>query len=72
MASWTTFDLDLGFDFGAIYQSGFMQNTRVSLSAQNLFDRTPPLVLTSGGAAFDGNNANVFGRIVTLQLTMGL
>ncbi|MDA8247541.1 MAG: TonB-dependent receptor [Rhodospirillales bacterium] len=72
VASWTTFDLDLGFDFGAIYQSGFMQNTRVSLSAQNLFDRTPPLVLTAGGAAFDGNNANVFGRIITLQLTMGL
>ncbi len=45
---WTTFDPDPGFDVGAIYHSGFLQNTRLSLSAQNLFDRTPALVLTSG------------------------
>lgn len=71
VASWTTFDLNLGFDFGALYSSGFMQNTRLSLSAQNLFARNPPLVLTATGASFDANNANIFGRIVSLQLSMG-
>lgn len=72
IASWTTFDLNLGFDVGSLAQSRWMRNTFLSLSAQNLFNRNPPLVLTAGGAAFDANNANVFGRIVSLQFSMML
>ena len=37
------------------------------MSAQNLFDRAPPRVLTAGYGAFDASNANALGRIVTLQ-----
>lgn len=72
IASWTTFDLSLGLDVGALSDWRWLENTTASLSAQNVFDRNPPLVLTAAGAAFDANNANVFGRIVSLQFTVGL
>ncbi len=72
IASWTTFDLNLGLNFGALYHSGFLHRTRIALSAQNLFDRNPPLVLTAAGASFDANNANIFGRIISLQMSMWL
>jgi iron complex outermembrane receptor protein len=66
--SWTTFDLTLGFDFGRLPNPGWLRDTGVSVSAQNLFARDPPIVLTAGGGQFDANNANVFGRIVQLNL----
>lgn len=67
--SWITWDLNLGFNFNALSNPGMFQNASVSLSFQNLFARNPPLVLTAAGAAFDANNANIYGRIITLQLT---
>jgi iron complex outermembrane receptor protein len=67
--SWTTFDLTLGFDFGRLPNPGWLRDTGVSLSAQNLFARDPPVVLTANGGQFDANNANVFGRIVQLNVT---
>jgi len=69
VASWTTFDMTLGFDFGRLANPGWLQDTGVSLSAQNLFARDPPVVLTAGGGQFDANNANVYGRIVQLNVT---
>jgi iron complex outermembrane receptor protein len=66
VASWTTFDLNVGFDFGKLDNPGWLKGSQVSLSAQNLAGRDPPLVLTAGGV-FDPNNANVYGRIITLQ-----
>ena len=67
--SWTTFDMTLGFDFGRLPNPGWLQDTGISLSAQNLFARDPPVVLTAGGGQFDANNANVYGRIVQLNVT---
>ena len=67
--SWTTFDLTLGFDFGRLPNPGWLHDTGVSLSAQNLFARDPPVVLTANGGQFDANNANVYGRIVQLNVT---
>jgi iron complex outermembrane receptor protein len=67
--SWTTFDMTLGFDFGRLANPGWFQDTGISLSAQNLFARDPPIVLTAGGGQFDANNANVYGRIVQLNIT---
>lgn len=66
--SWTTFDLTLGFDFGRLSNPGVLRDSAISLSAQNLFDRDPPVVLTANGAQFDANNANVYGRIVQLSV----
>jgi iron complex outermembrane recepter protein len=69
VASWTTFDLNLTFDFGKLSNPGFLAGTQLSLASQNLLDRGPPLVLTAAGAGFDPNYANIYGRIVTLQAT---
>ena len=66
--SWTTFDLSLGFDFGRLPNPGFMKESAISLSAQNLLARDPPVVLQASGAQYDPNNANLFGRIVQLNV----
>ncbi len=67
--SWTTFDLTLGFDFGRLPNPGWLRDTGISVSAQNLFARDPPVVLIANGAQFDANNANIYGRIVQLNVT---
>jgi hypothetical protein len=49
-----------------------LNNVRMSLSAQNLLDRAPPLVLSSASSfAFDSQNANPLGRVVTVSVTKG-
>ena len=60
--------MTLGFDFGRLPNPGWLRDTGISVSAQNLFARDPPIVLTAGGGQMDPNNANVFGRIVQLNL----
>ncbi len=67
VAPWVTFDAGLSYRFGDDLRQG-LAGTRISLNAQNLFDRDPPLVLTNNYASFDPQQANIFGRIVTLQL----
>lgn len=67
VSSWETFDAGLSYSFGANSWSG-LQGTRISLNVQNLFDRDPPLVLTNGYTSFDPQQANILGRIVTVQL----
>ena len=67
--AWVTFDASVGYQVSS--QSGlrWLRGVRGSISVQNLFDRDPPMVLTSGNQAFDASNANIFGRMITLQLT---
>lgn len=69
--SWTTLDATLSFDTGPDFKAGWLSNVRVSLSAQNLFDKKPPLVLSSATTpfAFDTQNANVLGRVMTFSIT---
>jgi iron complex outermembrane receptor protein len=67
--AWVTFDASVSFDLGKVVDSNWTRRLRVAVSAQNLFDRDPPLVLTGGYSAFDASNANPLGRIVTLQFT---
>ncbi|KQM85683.1 hypothetical protein ASE90_18300 [Sphingomonas sp. Leaf67] len=66
--AWTTVDLTLGYaadlkDAGTPF-SGF----RTSLTILNLFDRDPPIAITSNGA-FNGAYSNPFGRTATMQVT---
>jgi iron complex outermembrane receptor protein len=45
---------------------------RLSLNIQNITDKDPPTVLTQSGnnyGAYDPSNANIFGRIFSVQLT---
>ena len=70
VGSWTTVDLTLGY--GTAFTSpvlGVVKGLRASLTLQNLFDRDPPIVITSQGA-FNGAYSNPFGRTYSAQLTL--
>ncbi|WP_306394152.1 TonB-dependent receptor domain-containing protein [Telluria beijingensis] len=68
--AWKTFDLNLAWRSPA--KTGAWGGVRFSLNVQNLFDRDPPVVLSTNNNAayaFDPQNANVLGRVVTVQMT---
>jgi iron complex outermembrane receptor protein len=67
---WTTFDLSLGVAFDEDQRWGWLRNWRAGLSIQNLFDKRPPIVLSSQ-TAVDLNNHNPYGPIVQLQIAKG-
>lgn len=69
--SWTTIDLNLGFEFGEISDSQILSDTRVSLSVLNLFDEEPPAVAIQpfALAGFDATNADPLGRFIAFQIT---
>jgi iron complex outermembrane receptor protein len=67
--SWTTFDLSLSHEFQA---PGWLQGTRVTLYAENLFDAAPPTLQPqpgqTDGLGYDPVNASGRGRFVSLQV----
>jgi iron complex outermembrane recepter protein len=70
LASWTTLDGQIGMTFGG---GGVWGHTKLTLSAQNLLDRHPPLIgsIQPGAARvnYDSTNTSPVGRFVALQLT---
>jgi iron complex outermembrane recepter protein len=66
VASLTTIDLNLGYEF----QGEFMNGTRISFVASNVFDKAPPYY--NGGSGFYGLVHNPFGRTMTVSMTMKL
>lgn len=64
---WITVDVMVGYDFSGLGTWG--DGLRASLNVRNLTDRDPPVVLSANGNAFDPQGANVFGRIVSFQLS---
>lgn len=64
--AWTTFDAHFGYDFAD--KGGIFAGTRIGLNIANLTDKAPPIVLSSTNAV-DTNNANIWGRIWTLEVT---
>jgi iron complex outermembrane recepter protein len=70
VSSWTTFDLTIGYEFGA--DRGPLRGLRVALNGSNIFDRDPPFVSYLIGTTtygYDGENATPYGRVVSLQVT---
>ena len=67
VSSWTTFDVGLAYVVPAD-GPGWLKGVRTSLNIQNVTDKDPPVVLTTG-SAFDGNVHNVLGRVWSLQIT---
>jgi iron complex outermembrane recepter protein len=68
VASLTTVDVQLRYDLGFGAAAG-LANTRVELNAVNLFNVSPPFLnnqLTSIG--YDQENADPFGRLLSLQI----
>ena len=66
--SWTTFDLGLSYMVPQTVGQAWLKGVRASLNIQNVADKDPPVVLTTG-SAFDGNVHNVLGRVWSLQIT---
>ncbi|WP_164847350.1 TonB-dependent receptor domain-containing protein [Sphingobium algorifonticola] len=64
--AFTTFDLNLGYEFNG----DFLNGTRLSLVAANVFDKDPPYYNSAAG--YYSLAHNPFGRTVTLSLTMKL
>ncbi len=66
--SWTTFDAIVRYE---VNTRGWLDGTRVSLSALNLFDEEPPFVTPSSFFAtdYDAANAGAIGRSITVSLT---
>lgn len=69
IASWTTFDLALSYRFGP--GAGWLSDTVIGLSAQNLFDRAPPATppqTGSGITGYDPANASPLGRFIAFDI----
>lgn len=62
----TTFDLNLNYEF----QNGFLNGTRFSIAARNVFDTDPPFY--NSGAGYYSLVHSPFGRQVTLSVTTKL
>jgi iron complex outermembrane receptor protein len=69
IGAYTTVDFSVTYNTGA--RGDLLKDIQLSVSAQNLFDAAPPLVLNGGRGAvrFDPQNASPLGREVAVQLT---
>jgi len=67
--SFTTFDLTLRYDMGA--RDGIFSNMAFEASAQNLFDRNPPLYAATSfeNAPYDSTNYSAIGRFLSLSIS---
>jgi outer membrane receptor protein involved in Fe transport len=67
VGSWTTWDLNVGYDFTDTF--GFLAGTKLSVSVSNILNEDPPFVQVAGiGVGFDPFNANPLGRFVAAEL----
>ena len=67
ISSWTTVDLVLGVGL-ADQAEDPTPKTRISLSALNLLNSSPPVVFSSNGIAYDQENGTLLGRRVSVTL----
>jgi iron complex outermembrane recepter protein len=70
IASYTTVDLTLMYDTRDRFSNRLLRDLRLTLSAQNITDARPPLVLNNGTTPvrFDPQNANPLGRFISFQI----
>lgn len=72
--SWTTVDLQLAYDTGPaqLTGGGWLNDLRIALSAQNVFDEDPPFMtspIVFFAIGFDPTNASPVGRFLSLTAT---
>lgn len=68
VGSWTTWDVDIGYDFSD-RGPGFLDGFTASVNVRNIFDRDPPFADLSFGVGFDPIAANPYGRFLAIQLS---
>jgi iron complex outermembrane recepter protein len=67
--SWTTVDMKLIYDMPGGESGSWLDQTRVQLDAQNVFNIDPPFLNNQVmGIGYDQENANPYGRILRLTL----
>ena len=67
--SWTTIDLQLRYDFPGNARYG-LRGTRIELNARNVFNIDPPFLNNqSTHIGYDQENADPYGRLLSLQLS---
>jgi iron complex outermembrane recepter protein len=65
--SWTTVDVQLRYDFHG--DAGWLHGTRIELNAHNVFNVDPPFLNNQiVGIGYDQENANPYGRTLSLQV----
>lgn len=62
--AWNTFDASISYKFA---DEGTLSGLRLTLSAQNLFDKDPPDVI-NGTAAWDSQNVSPIGRLIAFDI----
>jgi len=68
VSPWTTVDLQLSYETSAD-TPGWLGHTQFVLNTQNLFDIYPPFLNNSAGqVGYDQENADLYGRIVSLEV----
>jgi iron complex outermembrane receptor protein len=66
--SWTTIDVQLRYDVPENF-SRWLQGTRLELNARNVFNVDPPFLNNQiVGIGYDQENANPYGRLLSLEL----
>ena len=66
--SWTTLGANLSYSIPVGEGSGLTSGLRLGISAENLTDKNPPIVLT-GTDAVQNSYSNVFGRIISFDIS---
>ena len=66
VGSSTTFNMNVRYEFENT--SSWLDGTSIALDIQNLFDRDPPFVNNPAGVGYDRENADLWNRMVSLQL----
>ena len=71
--SWTTVDLSLSFNTEDRFGTWLLDNVRLALSIQNVFDEDPPFVQGAPppffSVGYDAANATPLGRFVAVQVS---
>jgi outer membrane receptor protein involved in Fe transport len=65
--SWTTADLRLSYENDR-NDLAWLAHTRFALSIQNVFDTPPPFLNNHVGIGYDQENADLLGRIISLDI----
>jgi iron complex outermembrane recepter protein len=66
--SWTTIDVQLYYDIPENF-SQWLRGTRIELNARNVFNVDPPFLNNQiVGIGYDQENANPYGRVLSLEL----
>jgi outer membrane receptor protein involved in Fe transport len=68
VSSWPTFDVTAQLNLGRISSSEFIQGLSLTFAAQNVFDKKPPLTRRPDPVQYDPANANVLGRILSVEV----